>query len=284
MAGRRGRGVGRRAGRMPVRSQLLPSASRSSARSEGQSTEAAALAASSGAAPKAGGRAGSEGVRARARRGIARGAWVRGIALTPGQARRLVARLRDEPTAAIPASEFRALLEDAEDEAALQRDLVAWFRAALPPGSLVVAMANQRLLSHLPPDEAARMVQALAAIGMVKGASDLWFVWDARLGAPGNRGLAVVEVKRRVGGGPPTPEQEEFIARMRALGVVAGVARSHEEVEALLLEAGAPLRTRWPPTWGQGGGVEQGPSGDPRMECGARRLPPAAPRAHSTLE
>lgn len=121
----------------------------------------------------------------------------------------------------------------------LQRQFVRDLRRA---GLFPVAVPNQRSIRHLPDDQQRNALEALVADGMVVGALDLLVQWDADKGAPGSRGLCWIEVKRPVKPAPVRPEQDAFIATQRALGVVAGVAQSYEQAEALLVEAGAPLR------------------------------------------
>ena len=127
----------------------------------------------------------------------------------------------------------------------LQKSVVRDLRRA---GLYVLSIPNQRTIRHLPDAAAHRLLSALVASGMVVGASDLLVVWDVAKGAPGNRGVCWIELKRPVKPSPVSPEQDQFITDQRALGFVAGVAQSYEQAEALLVEAGAPLRfrTTWP--------------------------------------
>ena len=123
----------------------------------------------------------------------------------------------------------------------LQKQIVRDLKRA---GMTVTAIVNQRTVRHLPDADRARLIASLVAGGMVVGASDLLVEWDISKGRPGNQGRCWIELKRPVNPSPVTPEQDEFIASRRALGVVAGVAQSYEQAEALLVEAGAPLRFR----------------------------------------
>lgn len=127
----------------------------------------------------------------------------------------------------------------------LQRQIVRDLRRA---GLFPMAVPNQRSLRHLPDEAQHGAINALVADGMVIGALDLLVQWDAAKGAPGNRGLCWIECKRPVKPAPVSPEQDRFIETQRTLGVVAGVAQSYGQAEALLVEAGAPLRflTTWP--------------------------------------
>lgn len=128
----------------------------------------------------------------------------------------------------------------------LQVQVVRHFRAALLAPCSVIAVANQRTLGHLPDAVARKILRALVAEGMVIGALDTLFEWDPRLGVPGNYGACWVEMKRPVKPKPVSEEQLAFIARQRSMGRVAGWAQSLEQVEDLLVEAGAPLRMRLP--------------------------------------
>jgi predicted RNA-binding protein with PUA domain len=103
---------------------------------------------------------------------------------------------------------------------------------------------NQRAVSHLTAVARKKVLAALVADGMEVGAADLEVAWDARLCPAGNRGVAYVELKRPVDPKPVSPDQVRFVREMRALGFVAGWAQSLEQVEDLLVEAGAPLRFR----------------------------------------
>ena len=64
-----------------------------------------------------------------------------------------------------------------------------------------------------------------------KGQSDIWGVIPANFLEPGGRHFEI-EVKRP--GGKPTPEQQEWIDRMRRAGCIAFVAHSVEEVQKAL--------------------------------------------------
>lgn len=169
----------------------------------------------------------------------------RGITLAAAKRMGVVASAKaDKPRGrALPSLEGVGLDRITEDD--LQRQVVRTLRQA---GLTVLAVANQRTVRHLPDDRQHAALNALIAGGMVPGASDLLVQWDAAKGAPGNRGVCWIELKRPVRPSPVKPEQDRFIADQRALGVVAGVAQSYEQVEALLVEAGAPLRfrTTWP--------------------------------------
>ena len=153
----------------------------------------------------------------------------------------------------ISAADYRKAMLAKQTERDVQREAVRHFRSAMPRGTRIWAVPNQRVISHEAGADAETRAQgrrkaltALVADGMDPGVADLHFAWDRRLGAEGNEGVAYIEFKRPVGAKPPTADQIRFIEDMRAQGKVAGVARSLEEAEDLLIEAGAPLRVLLP--------------------------------------
>ena len=127
-------------------------------------------------------------------------------------------------------------------ESDFQPAVIAWIRQAVRPPCKVVAVPNQRHLAHLPKVSAIKILAQLRREGFCDGACDLQVWWDAQLGKPGNRGVCEIGLKRPNRTTGPTPQQVAYIAEKRAMGHVAGVAWSLEEVEDVLLEAGAPLR------------------------------------------
>jgi hypothetical protein len=126
----------------------------------------------------------------------------------------------------------------------LQTQIVAHFRRVLRQPAKVRAIPNQRTVAHLSDEQQRKILRALYAEGLDPESLDLEFIWDPRLGAPGSRGVAWIEVKRPVNPEPVSVGQDRFIADARAMGFVAGVAQSLEQAEALLSEAGAPLLIR----------------------------------------
>jgi hypothetical protein len=140
--------------------------------------------------------------------------------------------------------EARRLLAASTAERDLMRTAAEWFKQAIEPPVRILHVPNERILSHLDPEVRRLVLFALKADGADFGASDWHVEWDARLGEPGNLGHAWVEWKRPDGTGRPTEDQRRFIAERRALGVVAGFAACLADAQALLIEAGAPLRFR----------------------------------------
>jgi hypothetical protein len=165
----------------------------------------------------------------------------------------------------VSAADYRAAMLKKQTERDVQRGVVKHFRSALVQPCKVIAIPNQRAMSLVRADpgqfaalpEAMRgaaqasatqakqrkVLAALIADGMEPDAPDLLFLWDARFGEPGNRGVALVEMKR-LKGSVTRQGQTDFISDLSAMGHAAGVANSLEQVEAILTEAGAPLRIR----------------------------------------
>ena len=120
-------------------------------------------------------------------------------------------------------------------EGDFQPAVIAWIRQAVRPPCKVIAVPNQRHLAHLPKLSAIKIMAQLRREGFCDGACDLQVWWDAQLGMPGNCGVCEIELKRPNRTTGPTPQQVAYIAEKRAMGHVAGVAWSLEEVEELLL-------------------------------------------------
>lgn len=144
------------------------------------------------------------------------------------------------------ATGYRDAMLAKQTERDLQRDAVRWFRRMLPAGSKVIAIPNQRTVGHLPKAVQQKVLAALIADGMDPGACDLLFLWNADRGEPGNRGVALAELKRPLGAKPPRPEQIAFGAALTAMGHHTGIATSLEQIEDILIAAGAPLMARLP--------------------------------------
>jgi hypothetical protein len=140
--------------------------------------------------------------------------------------------------------EARRLLAASTAERDLMRTAAAWFGQAIEPPVKILHPPNERILSHLDPEARRLVLFALKADNVDFGCLDWHVGWDARKGASGNLGHCWIEFKRPDGTGRPRPGQIRFAAEMRAMGVVAGFAASLVDAQALLIEAGAPLRFR----------------------------------------
>lgn len=174
-----------------------------------------------------------------------------GARISAAEARRLgikVPRRKKEPGLKLPDLVGLPSLAGAT-ERAVQRDVLAHFRRALPAGSKVFGHINQREFHPDMSDEQQHVrLKVLIGDGMEQGLLDLQALWDARHGAAGNRGIVLIELKRPIKPPEVSRKQLDFIFAMRAIGVVAGWAQSVEQAEQLFIEAGAPLRFRLPLT------------------------------------
>lgn len=165
--------------------------------------------------------------------------------LTAAEARRLGVRLPRMPTGDLHLPDLPGPPGiERVTERMLQRQALPYFRRVLPPGSKVWHTPNERSLRHLSEEQRRNALFAAVADGMDPGALDLNFAWDASLGSVPSRGVAWVELKRPVKPAPVSAKQVAWIRDMRAIGHVAGWAQSLEQIEALLVEAGAPLSIR----------------------------------------
>lgn len=142
---------------------------------------------------------------------------------------------------------------DRRNEHEFQVEVVRDYRRALTPTCDVIAVPNQRFMGHLSKAHRLSILRNLTAEGMRVGTHDTLFEWDARNGAPGNLGCCWIELKRAVDPEPVKQAQIDFMLERRAMGRVAGWAQCLEHIDALLDEAGAPLRWRSPardvPPW-----------------------------------
>ena len=187
----------------------------------------------------------------------------RPMVLTAREAARIGIRPKRKPFDGLRLPSLEGVGLERITEQDLQRQVLGHLRVALPPGSRAIAIPNQRAIRHLPPAAQHKVLASLIADGMAEGASDLLVVWDATLGEPGNRGMAWIELKRPVKPAPVSANQIAFAQSMRALGIVAGWAQSLEQVEHLLVEAGAPLRIR---LLGKAGRAEAAWGGTPQTK------------------
>lgn len=165
-------------------------------------------------------------------------------------------------------------------ERMVQREIRRNGFQVLPPGVKIIHAPNERRISDRPKDEQKVYLGALIGDGMDPGALDLQFIWDLTLGAPGNRGQCWMDVKRPIKPKPISTHQLRFVREMRAMGIVAGWAQCWEHAEALLIEAGAPLRMRLPgrevPPWWTALGALPALYADASGIPGAVRLPSGA--------
>lgn len=121
-------------------------------------------------------------------------------------------------------------------ERTAQVAVVGFLRSALPPGSIVAAVKNEHKARSASSGARARFYQKRKQEGVKAGFPDLVAV------LPGGRTVFIeMKAPKR---GRLSPAQLECHAALRSLGHIVGVARSIDEAQAILLQAGIPLRAR----------------------------------------
>lgn len=114
--------------------------------------------------------------------------------------------------------------------------VVAYLREALPPGSIVAAVKNEHRARSRSRGSQIRFHQKRKATGVKAGFPDLICL------IPGGK-TVLIEMKAPKRG-RLSPAQIECHAALRSLGHVVGVARSIDEAQLVLQQAGVPLRAR----------------------------------------
>ena len=120
-----------------------------------------------------------------------------------------------------------------------QRTVLQWLALVLPPGSMVHHVANEAAVNpKWTPHQKARYFEERRKDGVLLGFPDLLIL------LPGRK-LVLVEMKRPDGerrGGQLSKEQKALHPQLLARGFPLVVARTIEDVAAVLRADGVPLR------------------------------------------